>query len=213
MERFGSAWTAAGGGAGELVSVTPATAQEWRRLGVRPRGVVLTGGPDVEPWRYGQRPLAGVELHPDRARDELDLDLLAQADGEGWPVLAVCYGCQVLAVARGGTLIQDLPAAGFPGHAVDRPLDRLAHRVELGPSRYLSGLPAEFWVNSRHHQAVADPGQLRVVACAPDGVIEAVEDTEGGRFVVGVQWHPENLLTEPHLELFRRFRHACREKG
>lgn len=210
VERFGAAWEAAGGARTELVPVTPAVAGAWVRDGVRPAGVLLTGGPDVEPWRYGQPPLAGVDVHPDGARDALDLDLLARADQARWPVLAVCYGCQVLAVARGGALIQDLPVAGLDGHAVHRPVDRLAHQVEMLAPRLLSWMPPEFPVNSRHHQAIAEPGRLRVVARAPDGVIEAVEDHDAGRFVVGVQWHPENLLFDPHLEVFRRFRAACR---
>jgi len=209
VERFGAAWEAAGGATTELVPVTPANADAWIRNGVDPAGLLLTGGPDVEPWRYGQAPQAGVELHPDGARDALDLELLARADEVGWPVLGICYGCQVLAVARGGSLIQDLPAAGLDGHALYRPLDRLAHAVELGEPSYLAWMPSRFQVNSRHHQAIAEPGRLHVVARAPDGVIEAVEDHAAGRFVVGVQWHPENLLFEPHLELFRRFRAAC----
>ncbi len=213
VERFGAAWEVAGGAAGELVPVTPATAGGWIEGGVRPAGVLLTGGPDVEPWRYGQAPLAGVKLHPDGARDALDLDLLARADDAGWPVLAVCYGCQALAVARGGSLIQDLPSAGVAGHAVHRPLHRLAHAVTVLDSSVLAWMPRRFEVNSRHHQAIADPGRLRVAARAPDGVIEAVEDPGANRFVVGVQWHPENLLFNPHLELFRRFRAACRGGG
>lgn len=213
LERYGAVWEAAGGGREELVPVTPATATSWIEGGVKPSGVILTGGPDVEPWRYGQAPLAGVALHPDAARDALDLELLARADEAGWPVLAVCYGCQLLAVARGGSLIQDLPTAGLEGHGVYKPLDRLAHRVQMLAARLLSWLPSEFEVNSRHHQAIADPGRLRVVGRSPDGVIEAVEDAEAARFVVGVQWHPENLLFEPHLELFRRFRAACGRSG
>lgn len=213
IDRFGAAWQAAGGSADELVPVTPVTADAWRQRGVQPAGLLLTGGPDVEPWRYGQAPLAGVRLHPDGARDALDLELLARADEAGWPVLAVCYGCQVLAVARGGSLIQDLPTAGLPGHAVSEPLDHLAHGVEMLDCAWLAGMPRHFEVNSRHHQALAEPGRLCVVARALDGVIEAVEDRDAGRFVVGVQWHPENLLFDPHLELFRRFRAACRAGG
>ncbi len=213
IERFGAAWEAAGGDRTELVPVTPSSARAWEHEGVNPAGLLLTGGPDVEPWRYGQAPQAGVKLHPDGSRDALDLELLARADDAGWPVLAVCYGCQVLAVARGGSLIQDLPAAGLLGHAVYHPLDRLAHPVEMLRSYCLAWMPRRFEVNSRHHQAIAEPGRLQVAARAPDGVIEAVEDRDGERFVVGVQWHPENLLFEPHLELFRRFRAACRGGG
>jgi putative glutamine amidotransferase len=215
VARFGAAWRRAGGGAGELVAVTPATAAATLAGGIECDGVLLTGGPDVEPWRYGCDPLVGAELHPDRARDALDLEVLAFADANRWPVLAVCYGCQILAVARGGELIQDLDLAGKPGHRVLEPKDFLAHTVSRSPaSRLLGTLPAEFAVNTRHHQAVMRPGnRLRVIATAPDGVIEALEGVEDDHFVLGVQWHPEHIEGGPHDEVFRLFRAACRERA
>lgn len=202
----------AGGVSGELLAVTPATAGDVVPGAGEVAGLLLTGGPDVEPWRYGQPAAAGVELSHDRGRDTLDAELLGEAERHRWPVLAVCYGCQVLNVFHGGTLIQDLERAGKPGHRVPEPKDYLAHEVSPvdGGGRWLAGLPPTFAVNSRHHQAleqVAAP--LQVVARAPDGVVEAVELRDPARFVLGVQWHPENLCQSEHVELFRRFRSAC----
>ncbi len=211
IARFAAAWRRAGGSDDELLGIAPATAAATLGDGLEADGVLLTGGPDVEPWRYGREPLAGAELHPDRARDTLDLELLAHADTRGWPVLAVCYGCQILAVARGGELVQDLDMAGKPGHRVVEPKDFLAHTVTRSPaSRLLRTLPAEFAVNTRHHQAVLRPGdRLRVVAVAPDGVIEALEGVEEDHFVLAVQWHPEHISGGPHDGVFRLFREAC----
>lgn len=213
VSRFSAAWRRAGGGDGELISVAPATAPAVLAGGLDCDGVLLTGGPDVEPWRYGREPLAGADLHPDRARDTLDIELIAHADARGWPLLAVCYGCQILTAARGGELIQDLDMAGKPGHKILEPKDFLAHTVTRSPaSRRLSTLPAEFAVNTRHHQAVLRPGaRQRVVAVAPDGVIEALEGLDEDRFELAVQWHPEHIAGGPHDEVFRLFRAACAE--
>jgi putative glutamine amidotransferase len=211
IERFGAAWRRAGGSDVELVPIAPATASAVLADGARFDGVLLTGGPDVEPWRYGREPLAGAKLHPDHARDELDLDLLARADAQRWPVLAVCYGCQLLAVARGGELIQDLDLAGKPGHRMLEPKDFLAHTVTRSPeSRLLRTLPAEFAVNTRHHQAVLSAGaRHRVAAVSADGLIEALEGLDDDRFELAVQWHPEHIAGGPHDEVFRLFRQAC----
>ncbi|HQT94121.1 MAG TPA: gamma-glutamyl-gamma-aminobutyrate hydrolase family protein [Thermoanaerobaculaceae bacterium] len=214
VDRFGAAWRRAGGDPSELVFVTPAAAGDVAACGGACAGLLLTGGPDVEPARYGAAPEPGVELHPDPARDGLDLDLLARAAREEWPVLAVCYGIQVLNVFHGGTLVQDLDRAGKGGHRAPEPKDRLAHTVARRGGRWLDGCPGEFWVNSRHHQAVGRlAGALEVVAAAPDGVIEAVELRSGERFVLGVQWHPENLTQPEHVAVFRAFRSACSSRG
>lgn len=211
VDRFGTAWQRAGGTAAELLAVTPST------VGVLPvedgevAGLLLTGGPDVEPWRFGASPERGVELHADPARDAFDLALLRRAERAGWPVLAVCYGLQLLNVHHGGTLIQDLDRAGRPGHSVREPKDFVAHRVRrVAASRWLPDLPSEFGVNSRHHQAIDRlAGGLTVIATAPDGVVEAVERPDAGRFVVGVQWHPENMAQVEHVGQFAAFRAAC----
>jgi len=210
VERFGSAWTRAGGDAGELVAVTPATASSVLPGTTGVSGLLLTGGPDVEPWRYGERSPADVALHLLPERDALDLALLEDAQREHWPVLAICYGCQLLNVAYGGTLIVDLERAGRSGHRITEPKDRLAHDVQVSPKARFLPLEGSVAVNSRHHQGLAHLGSgLVAVAVAPDGVIEAIEAAEGDRFVLGVQWHPENLRQEPHIAIFRAFREAC----
>lgn len=214
VERFGRAWEAAGGLPEELVPVTPATAGETLGRVTTFHGVLTTGGPDVSPSRYGQAPHPSTRPQPER--EELDLELLSRAQAEGLPVLAVCFGCQLLNVFYGGSLFQHLPEVGKEGHRVSDPKDFIAHTVRVeSASRLLAGFPREFGVNSRHHQGLDRIGKgLRVAAVAPDGLVEAVEASDGA-FVLGVQWHPENLLFEPHLELFRRFRTACyeRERG
>lgn len=210
QERFRAAWVAAGGRAEELVPITPASQQEVLGQVGKVAGILTTGGPDVEPSRYGETPHPTTRPQPER--DQLDWALLTRAREEGLPVLAICYGCQLLNVFFSGSLFQHLPEAGFFGHRVSEPKDAIAHTVQLcGQSRWLTGLPQSFGVNSRHHQGLARVGwPLRVVARAEDGLVEAVETPEGP-FCLGVQWHPENLLVEPHLELFRRFRQACQE--
>jgi putative glutamine amidotransferase len=211
VERFGAAWLRAGGEQGELVFVTPSTVAGLAPPQAAIDGLLLGGGPDVEPRRFGTDPEPGVELHLDPPRDALDLELLERAAREGWPVLAVCYGCQLLAVSAGGTVVQDLERAGKTGHMVPEPKDRRAHDVIVTTNaRFLAPAGGRFAVNSRHHQAVARPGDgLAVVASAPDGVIEAIETETGDRFVLGVQWHPENMSQHNHVALFRSFRSAC----
>jgi putative glutamine amidotransferase len=211
VDRFGSAWRRAGGGESELVFVAPATAGAVAPPGAAFDGLLLTGGPDVDPRRFGAAPEPGVRLRLDPGRDALDLALLGRADAAGWPVLAVCYGMQILNVYHGGTVIQDLDHAGRRGHAISEPKDHLAHVVRrTGGGCRLATLPLEFLVNSRHHQAVGRPAaDLEVVASAPDGVVEAVELRGSERFVLGVQWHPENLAEPEHVAIIRAFRQAC----
>lgn len=155
-------------------------------------GVVLTGGGDVAPVRYGATP--SPEVHNvDPLRDEFDLALVARALARDIPVLAICRGMQVVNVALGGSLVQhiddhqvlDHPAA--PGHEV-----RIDPDSDLAAALGVSSLE----VNSMHHQAVLDaaPG-LRPVAWAHDGSVEAVEQP-GNRHLVAVQWHPE-LMEQP----------------
>ncbi|MCO1596054.1 gamma-glutamyl-gamma-aminobutyrate hydrolase family protein [Micromonospora sp. RHAY321] len=153
-------------------------------------GLLLAGGADVGPGRYGQPPDPRTEDRPDR--DAGELTLLAAALDADLPVLGVCRGMQLLAVAYGGTLHQHLP--DVVGHEAHRPAPGVygAHPVRFAPeslaATVLAGVDE---VNSYHHQAVADPGRLRVTGWAADGVIEAVEDPRRA-FVLGVQWHPEN---------------------
>ncbi|PWR07846.1 gamma-glutamyl-gamma-aminobutyrate hydrolase [Micromonospora acroterricola] len=153
-------------------------------------GLLLAGGADVDPGRYGQPRDPRTDDRPDR--DAGELTLLAAALTAEVPVLGVCRGMQLLAVAYGGTLHQHLP--DVVGHDAHRPAPGVygAHAVRFAPgslaATVLAGVDG---VNSYHHQAVADPGRLAVTGWAADGVIEAVEDP-GRPFVLGVQWHPEN---------------------
>lgn len=179
-------------------------------------GVVLTGGGDVDPARYGAEPhetIAGVSA----ARDELEFQVLEAAEARRLPVLAICRGLQVLNVWCGGTLIQDIPTMvdGALAHSVESPRPGPAHDVRVGPGSRLAAVigPGLTGVNSRHHQAIATLGAgLSVAANSADGVIEAAE-LAGRRFVVGVQWHPEDMAG--HFEsadrLFSAFGAAVRE--
>jgi putative glutamine amidotransferase len=163
-------------------------------------GLVLTGGGDVDPLLYGQEP------HPtfspdDAGRDEAEIALARAALAARMPMLAICRGVQVLNVAAGGSLVQDIPSA-IPqalDHGVETSPSAIAHDVWVTAGSQLAQLLAErldgdtLAVNSRHHQAVQDvaPGFV-VGATAPDGVIEAIE-APAQPFCVGVQWHPENF--------------------
>ena len=147
-------------------------------------GLLLPGGGDVEPWRYGRENTASYGMDP--RRDELEFALLERALAAGVPVLGICRGMQVLNVALGGTLRQDLP-----GHSRYEGLDRL-HRVRGADSLLAALYGTHVVVNSSHHQAVERPGaRLRPVQWAPDGTIEALEHETLP--VWGVQWHPERL--------------------
>jgi putative glutamine amidotransferase len=164
-------------------------------------GVLLTGGPDVDPVTYGETDRhATVEVAPDR--DAYELALARAALARDLPILAICRGTQVLNVAAGGSLIQDIPSQTGTAlaHAEAEPADGLAHVVTVAPGTCLSllmadqmGGQADISVNSRHHQSVKDtaPGFI-VSATAPDGIIEAIERPDS-RFCLGVQWHPENF--------------------
>lgn len=164
-------------------------------------GVLLTGGGDVDPARYGEAPhpaVAGV----DPARDEYEFVLVRLALERNVPLLAICRGLQVLNVAAGGTLIQDIPSqvVGALEHSVKTPLFAIAHDVWVARGSVLAALMSEelgsgdtLAVNSRHHQSVRELAKdFEVTATAPDGVIEAFE-RRAARFCVAVQWHPENF--------------------
>ncbi len=155
-------------------------------------GLVLTGGPDVDPERYGAEPHeATVPATP--GRDEHETALAAAATAAGIPILAVCRGLQLLNVARGGTLVQHLPdVLGHLGHG-PAPGVFGRHPVTVGKGSHLAVAlgDGQVVVESHHHQAVDVPGQgLEAVAWAPDGTPEAYEDPAAA-FIVGVQWHPE----------------------
>jgi putative glutamine amidotransferase len=177
-------------------------------------GLLLTGGPDLDPACYGAEPHA--ELGPfDHGVDVFEIALCRQADRRGMPILGICRGAQVLNVAREGSLIQHLPdlTDGTIEHRQTEPGDRTTHEVRVAPDSGLAqttgGGPVD--VNSFHHQAIDRLGiGLRPVAWARDGVIEAVEGGQDGRFVLGVQWHAETLIEEAEqLALFERLVQAA----
>ncbi len=186
-------------------------------------GLLLAGGGDVEPRRFGQAPGPHL-LSVDGERDEAELLLVRWAMEDDLPVLAICRGVQVLNVALGGTLIQDipsqLPAALVHDPGRQAPRARPQHAVTLAAGSKLAaalagGQPVlQLEVNSFHHQAVDQTApSLRVVARAPDGVIEGLECPDRS-FVIGVQWHPEEMApAEPtQARLFAAFVAACAKR-
>jgi putative glutamine amidotransferase len=177
--------------------LTPGMAREQLRaaLGLCV-GLVLTGGGDVAPERYGQARHESI-IGVSEPRDELEFEAIEEAERLGMPVLAICRGMQVLNVALGGSLVQDIPTMveGALAHSVQEPRHGPAHAVEVEAGSRLAEIAGGTWfeVNSRHHQAVDRLGAgLVVTGRAPDGIIEAVE-APGERFVVAVQWHPEDM--------------------
>jgi putative glutamine amidotransferase len=166
----------------------------WQRLD----GLLLTGGGDIDPARFGQAPHPTV-ADVSSARDELELGLTHRALTDDVPLLAICRGLQVLNVALGGTLVQDIPSErpGALVHSQTAPRHDATHAVKvMGEGtrlgRVLGALELE--VNSMHHQAIDRLGNgLREVAWAPDGIVEGLELPGDDRFVLGVQWHPEEL--------------------
>jgi putative glutamine amidotransferase len=182
-------------------------------------GVLLSGGVDVDPVLYGQAP------HPklgrvNRRRDDFELALTREALRRDVPILGICRGHQVLNVAAGGTLVQDIPSLleGAVKHDGPGPRWARAHQVEvtaLSRLREILGQDAAS-VNSIHHQAVDRIGEDLAVSarCPEDGVIEGLE-MPGRRFVVAVQWHPESFWnrSDSFQSLFDAHAEACRVAG
>ena len=166
-------------------------------------GLILAGGSDVDPARYGQVPHPESAWRPDR--DAAEFLLLEASLARDLPLLAICRGLQLLAVAYGGRLHQHLP--DVVGHGGHRPANEPGdpgrrygeHPVRLNPGTRLHKiLGDEVVVNSLHHQGIADPGRLTPSGWSPDdNLLEAAEDPSHS-FVLGVQWHPEQM-TDPRL--------------
>jgi putative glutamine amidotransferase len=185
-------------------------------------GLLLTGGGDVDPVLYGaaaRHPSVG-DAEP--GRDEFEIDLARRALDARLPTLAICRGAQVLNVAAGGTLVQDIPSALEQPleHSIQQPKDYVAHDVSVTPGSRLEAAlgPAADGshlcrVNSRHHQSIDDLGQsLVVTARSADGVVEAIEAPDAP-FCVGVQWHPENFWQSGEFApLFSAFVEAARAR-
>jgi putative glutamine amidotransferase len=182
-------------------------------------GVLLAGGGDVLPSIYGEaaHPTFGAS---EQGRDEYEIELVRLALDQNLPLFAICRGIQVLNVALGGTLIQDIPSevSHAEPHDIREPRVAIAHDVWMTSGTLFERLMRErieegdaVPVNSRHHQAIKQlaPG-LIVSATAPDGVIEAVED-KSRAFCLGVQWHPENFYrTGEFSPLFEGFINVAR---
>ena len=181
----------------------PALAADWLD---RIDALVVTGGAfDVDPSLYGEGERhATVTLKEGRTAAEMAL--LRGALARGMPVLGICGGQQLLAVALGGTLIQHIPDSvpDALAHEQPNPRDEPGHEVAVTPGTLLRRIVGadRMAVNSSHHQAVRDPGPVAVVdALAPDGVIEGIEDP-GKKFCLGVQWHPEFLIDPGDRRIF-----------
>ena len=181
-------------------------------------GIVIAGGDDVDPALYGRDVLPEAEVKVDAGRDSIDFSVFEEGWRRGVPALGICRGLQVMNVARGGTLIQHLPLESPSGieHSQPRKPNRRDHAVTLRAGSRLSAIAGspEIDVNSRHHQAVEHPAADFVVnATAPDGVIEGLEARDG-RWLVAVQWHPENLHDDPASKrLFREFVEQVRRRS
>jgi putative glutamine amidotransferase len=183
-------------------------------------GFVLPGSPaDVAPEEYG-RSNTGKSEPADLPREQTDRMILDYAFAEKKPVLAICYGCQLLNVYLGGTLIQDLQSetgTSLPHRKKDitpEPPEDPRHlaRFESGSRLATMARAQQAVVNSSHHQSIEHPGrQLKITGRSPDGIVESVEWTGDGNWVTGVQWHPERMEGDPLAErLFSEFVGAAR---
>jgi putative glutamine amidotransferase len=203
-------------GGGEPIEVS-AEGESAADIVARVGGVMLVGGGDVDPALYGEAPHATYDK-AEEGRDAFEIALAKAAVEAGKPLLAICRGMQVLNVAMGGTLVQDIPSeiVGALTHSISEPRFAIAHEVWVTKDSQLWTIMLDkvdgesLQVNSRHHQAVKKlaPG-FEVSATAPDGVIEAME-RPGGGFCVAVQWHPENFWrTGEFRPLFEQFIRAA----
>lgn len=204
--------------AGGIALVLPPQREAVSQLLTMIDGLLLSGGPDVDPARYGDR-----EVHPatygiDPERDQFEIDLFEGAVAKDIPVLGICRGIQVINVALGGTLIQDVatehPGAGDIGHRQhERGLEnwQAGHPVSATTDALPLFTDHALGVNSFHHQAIRDLApRLEPVACSPDGLIEAVVMPEAPD-VFAVQWHPELMFErdDAHLRPFARLVQAA----
>lgn len=216
MPPYGKAVQAAGG----IPVLIPLTLEDdhLAELCERMDGIMLTGGGDIDPKYFGGDPHGKIYgITPDR--DRVEIGITRQLVDEDQPFLAICRGHQVLNVAQGGTLYEDVfdLMDGAMRHSYfDHPhRDHTPHTVEVTPNSWLAeimGAQKELPVNSLHHQGIKDLGRdLTVSAVAPDGLIEGIE-IPGHRFAVGVQWHPEEMQANVSdmANLFKAFVDACK---
>jgi putative glutamine amidotransferase len=215
LSRFYSEAVEAAGGVPVHLSLIPR--EDYIREAVSGLdGLLLPGSDsDVDPSLYNRDPHRRLgSVH--EIKDRTDLLAIEEAERRGTPVLAICFGMQVLNVARGGTLIQDIESE-LPGaikHQQGAPRGRRSHRVRILDGSLLRELACApyVFVNSHHHQAIETVGSdLVATAWTSDGLVEALEDPRAGRFVTAVQWHPEIAWEEDEFSrrLFERFVEAA----
>ncbi len=187
----------------------------------RADGLLFTGGGDVDPTLFGETPHETFAAS-EAGRDQFEMEVARLAVEAGLPVFAICRGMQVMNVAHGGTLVQDIPSMvnGAVSHSLPEPRYQIAHEVWVTKGSRLWTIMSDqmeegdtLQVNSRHHQAVKRVAEgWEVSATAPDGVIEAFE-RPGQPFSLGVQWHPENFWrTGEFRALFESFIEAARNR-
>ena len=200
--------------AGGIGVVLPVTCDDGELAEIARRfdGFLFTGGPDVDPAYYGQKTedFCGEIC---RERDEMEMKLFRLVFDLDKPILGICRGIQLMNVALGGTLYQDLPSqfpSEVPHRVLEKPLAREVHEILVEPDCPFGNLPLKLMVNSRHHQAIdrLAPG-LKVRARAADGVVEAVCMPEKP-WIRAVQWHPENFRNDLSKCIFEEFVGFCR---
>ena len=176
-------------------------------------GFLFAGGVDIDPKYYGEE-ITGDGVEVCAPRDEFELALLEELKESPKPILGICRGIQVMNVACGGTLIQDMD-----GHRQSEPRECRPQSVNLAPDSLLLRLAGDerISVNSFHHQAIKDASPwYKVTACADDGTVEAIElKRPMGRFALGVQWHPEMLYETDRVSraIFDAFIQAARKQN
>jgi len=212
--RLNNAYVTALESAGLIPLVVPPLARSEAADAIMSRvdGLLLTGGEDVEPSLYGQPRTR--ECGPSNAeRDHTEIALIKAAEKNRTPILAICRGPQVLNVALGGTLFQDIPSEvpGALDHNARKDRAARVHDVKLDHGTRIADAIGEtqISVNSLHHQSVRDVAPtLHVTARAPDGIIEAIESIADDWWVMAVQWHPEEMNDSPEpwdRGIFRAF--------
>lgn len=187
---------------GRAVLLPPDTADD--EVLDRLDGLVIIGGADVGPSNYGAAPHPTTD-EPRSARDASEILLCRGARARDLPLLGICRGMQVMAVAHGGSLIQDLPDAGYGLVHREQPGTFTEHQVRLAEGSLIARIygASEIDTNSSHHQGVSDPGTLSPTGWSADGLIEVLEAPDA-RFALGVQWHPEHPdRRTAELPLFR----------
>ncbi len=204
--------------AGGLPLILPILPDDVEQLMSLLDGVILSGGGDIHPDRFG-RPLHPLTAGISDERDDLELRVFTAARERSLPILGICRGLQLINVAMGGTLVQDIPherpaSAQHRQHLDGLARDDVSHPVDLLPGSQLARIYGEsrIMTNSYHHQAVDDLADgLTITGRAEDGTIESFEAT-GEPFLVAVQWHPETLYRRhtEHARVFSAFMEAAR---